>query len=321
MQRNRPLLTVAILLALMLALAGCDAFGPGNVQNLPPAQDQGALEESIEESGLEGKTGVAGQTAQEGDTTQEQIESNVETYELGSQEGLVAATWLIGRNVETMNEGDLGEIEDLLVDRSTGRVLYALVQTGGLLDIGEAVLPVPLAIFQVREQAELILPVQNQEAWGNFPDLDDTWTTALTPEEADQINAFWNEAGLPVEGAGDLANAQWVKLSTLLGANLAARDAAMGQIGDLLIDLPTQRIKYAVVASSGDDGRGGLLPYAALVPADDAGLALKPDFETALWTDSPELDSAGMEGSGLFDAAWDDAYEGYWAEHGFVFEQ
>lgn len=312
---------LALILALAISLAACEAAGPGNVQNLPPQQDEGGLEETIEESGLEGQTGLAGQEAQTGDTTQQQIESNIEVYELGSQEGLVAASWLIDREVETMNEVDLGNIEDLLVERGTGRVFYALVEHGGLIDIAEAVLPVPLAIFQVREQSELILPVQNPEVWGTFPDLDETWTTALTPDQASQIAAFWTEAGLPVEEAGDLSNAQWVPLSSLMGMGVSAGETAVGQLQDVLISLPDGRIKYAVIATTGEDMGARLLPYTILDPAAEGDtIRLASDFDAALLAESPELDSDSLGESSLYDAAWDDAYESYWADNGYSFD-
>lgn len=321
-QPARAFRRLALILALAIGLAACDAAGPGNVQNLPPQQDEGELEETIEESGLAGQTGLAGQEAQAGDTTQEQIESNIEVYELGSQEGLVAASWLIGREVETMNEVDLGDIEDLLIERDTGQVFYALVEHGGLLDIAEAILPVPLAIFQVREQSELILPVQNPEVWGAFPDLDDSWTTALTPEQASQITAFWAEAGLPVEEAGDLANAQWTSLSSLVGMGVSSGETAVGQLQDLLISLPSGRIKYAVIATTGEDMGARLLPYGVVDPmAGGDTLQLASDFDAALLAESPEVNGESLEQSNIYDAAWDDAHESYWADNGYPFEE
>lgn len=319
MQRYPNILSlVTLLLAAALTLAACDAAGPGNVQNLPPPQDQGELEENIEESGLEGQTGVAGQAAQEGDTVQEQIESNIEAYELGSRQGLVAASWLIGRNVEDMNENDLGDISDLLVERGTGRVLYALVEHGGLLDMAEAVLPVPLGIFQLREQDELILPVQDSEMWGAFPDLGDTWTTALTSDQAAQIGAFWNEAGLPVEDVGDLANARWLPLSSVQQSSVNAGETAIGQVRDVLIDLSSGHVKYVAIATSGDETRPALLPYAAFDPAGEGEtLSLVSGFDPALLAESPDVETDSLAQTGFVDPAWDDAQEGYWSEHGF----
>ncbi|HXF62760.1 MAG TPA: hypothetical protein VNK95_14145, partial [Caldilineaceae bacterium] len=74
MKPSRQLRTLALcLLALSLAflLAACgDELGPGNVENLEEPQTSGEIDETIEESGLEGQTALAGQEAQEGATTE-----------------------------------------------------------------------------------------------------------------------------------------------------------------------------------------------------------------------------------------------------------
>ena len=43
---------------------------------------------------------------------------------------------------------DLGEIEDLVIDRQTGRIAYVLVSEDEFLGIGEEVRPVPMAALR-----------------------------------------------------------------------------------------------------------------------------------------------------------------------------
>ena len=123
-RKLRILAALLLVLSLTFLLAACgNDSGPGDVENLEEPQTSDEIEETIEESGLEGQTALAGQEAQEGETTEEQIQSNQAVYQLGSQEGLAPITWLLERDVETLNEEDLGEVKDLLIDRGSGAVL------------------------------------------------------------------------------------------------------------------------------------------------------------------------------------------------------
>lgn len=50
---------------------------------------------------------------------------------------------LIGAKVKDLTHADLGHVDDLIVDGTTGRVTYAMLAFGGLLGIGEKRFPVP----------------------------------------------------------------------------------------------------------------------------------------------------------------------------------
>lgn len=50
---------------------------------------------------------------------------------------------LIGAKVKDLTLADLGHVDDLIIDGSTGRVTYAILAFGGLLGIGEKRFPVP----------------------------------------------------------------------------------------------------------------------------------------------------------------------------------
>jgi sporulation protein YlmC with PRC-barrel domain len=50
---------------------------------------------------------------------------------------------LIGCKVKDLTHTDLGHVEDLIIDGTTGRVTYAILAFGGLLGVGEKRFPVP----------------------------------------------------------------------------------------------------------------------------------------------------------------------------------
>lgn len=50
---------------------------------------------------------------------------------------------IIGRHVSNREAEDLGKVEELLVDMTTGRISYAIISFGGLWGMGEKLFAVP----------------------------------------------------------------------------------------------------------------------------------------------------------------------------------
>jgi sporulation protein YlmC with PRC-barrel domain len=62
----------------------------------------------------------------------------------------VQASQIIGNSVKTMNGETIGEIENLVVDPRSGRILLATVSVGGFLGVAETTYPVPWQAIQFR---------------------------------------------------------------------------------------------------------------------------------------------------------------------------
>src|SRR5262245_24197005 len=58
------------------------------------------------------------------------------------------ASSLIGREVRSSGDKQIGRIDDLVVDLECGRVLYVVVRAGGFLGFGERRVAVPAGAFQ-----------------------------------------------------------------------------------------------------------------------------------------------------------------------------
>ena len=62
---------------------------------------------------------------------------------------------------------DIGSIEDVMLDPSTGRIAYAVVELGGFLGIGERKVPVPWTAFHANPNGEgLVLNVPRERLKG-----------------------------------------------------------------------------------------------------------------------------------------------------------
>jgi sporulation protein YlmC with PRC-barrel domain len=65
--------------------------------------------------------------------------------------GTVRASKLIGTNLKNSNDESVGEIKDLVIDTSSGKVRYAAVTYGGFLGLGSKLFAVPFEAFHVRQ--------------------------------------------------------------------------------------------------------------------------------------------------------------------------
>jgi len=56
---------------------------------------------------------------------------------------LIAADEVIGTEVYTADGRKLGRVDNIMIDRVSGKSLYAMMSSGGFLGIGEAHYPLP----------------------------------------------------------------------------------------------------------------------------------------------------------------------------------
>jgi sporulation protein YlmC with PRC-barrel domain len=65
----------------------------------------------------------------------------------GSQ-GLIAADRIEGTRVYNTAGDHLGEVEDVVIDKQSGKVAYAVMSFGGFLGIGEKYHPIPWSMLK-----------------------------------------------------------------------------------------------------------------------------------------------------------------------------
>lgn len=88
----------------------------------------------------------------------------------------LSSTSIAGTNIENPQGENLGKIEDLMVNTSTGDVDYAVVSFGGFLGIGDKLFAVPLQAFRTdTEEEKMVLDVP-KDRLENAPGFDkDNW--------------------------------------------------------------------------------------------------------------------------------------------------
>lgn len=76
----------------------------------------------------------------------------------------ITASKVKGTNVYNTKGESIGEIEDIVLDKLSDKILFAVVGFGGVLGIGEKFHPVPWSVLDYREDKEgYVIPLTQAE--------------------------------------------------------------------------------------------------------------------------------------------------------------
>jgi sporulation protein YlmC with PRC-barrel domain len=109
---------------------------------------------------------------------------------------LIAAEKVNGVNVYNPQGEKLGEIDDLMIDKISGRVAYAVLSFGGFLGMGDKKYPLPWSVLTYDKQQEGFVINLDKETLRNAPALDDDSDSSWTPEYGRNIDQYYNTPSL-----------------------------------------------------------------------------------------------------------------------------
>ncbi|MEZ4869172.1 MAG: hypothetical protein R3C14_48065 [Caldilineaceae bacterium] len=182
------------------------------------------------------------------------VESNVpvvipstDTVSAGAQPTLLTASELLDRGFQSRDGAVSGNIKELLVDLTDGRVLFAMLEYGGFLNIGDTNIPVPLRALQWNADGELVLRL-NKARLDALPDLGSDWPDLSNANWDDKIVAFWRESGF--DPGFDFDNTTSIIMQARDIMNLPVGDIGLGkgEVVDLLLDLENSSVRYIVLS-------------------------------------------------------------------------
>ena len=105
----------------------------------------------------------------------------------------LSSSSIIGTSVKNFKREDLGEIQDLMIDPQSGRVLYAVLDFGGFLGIGDKYFAVPLQAFSIDRVNELFSLDIDKERLENAPGFDkDNWPSTADNTFLDTVYGYYN---------------------------------------------------------------------------------------------------------------------------------
>jgi sporulation protein YlmC with PRC-barrel domain len=157
---------------------------------------------------------------------------------------LMRASQLTGKNVENAQGENLGEIKDLVIDVNNERVFYAILEFGGFLGLGEKLFAYPVRAFNhtSANTDKLVLNVDKAKLKAAPGFARDKWPDWLTYRK--QVDQYYGDT----VKLNPLSNQKLIRAKELIGKDVDDRVGKdMGEIDDLVVDMNSGKIHYAVL--------------------------------------------------------------------------
>ncbi|QDU09812.1 PRC-barrel domain-containing protein [Gimesia aquarii] len=184
----------------------------------------------------------------------------------------IRASKLLGMNILNSKGKNVGEINDILLNATTGKVNYVAVTYGGLLGVGSKMFAIPYKAFQYRqnpndknEYALMLNVTQKQlegakgfddQHWPNF--ADSKFTHELDHRYGVKRNKKAHDLSRSKAGQlDDKTTGANIRFSQMTGMNIYnSKGKNVGEINDIVLNASTGKINYAAVTYGGFLGVG-----------------------------------------------------------------
>jgi sporulation protein YlmC with PRC-barrel domain len=103
------------------------------------------------------------------------------------------AATLIGDSVVNSSGEDLGKIEAIMLDVTSGRVAYAVLSFGGFLGMGSKLFAIPWPALALDAAEKRFILGVSKDRLKNAPGFDkDHWPSMADPTWATEVHAYYN---------------------------------------------------------------------------------------------------------------------------------
>lgn len=94
----------------------------------------------------------------------------------GDDPRVMSASTMIGDRVTNAEGDDLGEVKEIMIDRDTGRIAYAVLSFGGVLGMGDKLFAVPWQALELSTEDKAFHLDIDREKLESAPGFDkDNW--------------------------------------------------------------------------------------------------------------------------------------------------
>ena len=104
---------------------------------------------------------------------------------------LIAAERVNGTNVYNMNGDKLGTVDDIMIDKISGKAIYAVMAFGRFLGIGEKQHPLPWSALTYDESKEGYVVNLDKRQLENTPTFDPDEDFEWTPDYGRPIDKYY----------------------------------------------------------------------------------------------------------------------------------
>lgn len=188
------------------------------------------------------------------------------------------ANKLIGMEVLSSDNQKLGKLENVIIDLNTGRILYTVVGSGGVLGAGEKKYAVPPRAFTEMQGDELSLKVDKAKFQGapQFTSEIDKDSEMGKTAFVKQVDQYFSQgrAGRGSSMISDTTEFRSVhKANDLIGMKIEnSGNVELGKVHNLALDLSNGRLVYVILSPDSSLKLGNdyfVLPPAALMVSTD----------------------------------------------------
>jgi sporulation protein YlmC with PRC-barrel domain len=116
---------------------------------------------------------------------------------------VLTATSVIGDKVENKTGEKIGKIKDIMLDITTGKIEYVVVEVGGFLEFNEKLFAIPFSALQLNSKKQLFILDIEKEFLKKAPGFEkDHWPE--TNEHYTDVVAYWDGFLKPTAGPGSI---------------------------------------------------------------------------------------------------------------------
>jgi sporulation protein YlmC with PRC-barrel domain len=105
---------------------------------------------------------------------------------------LIAADKVEGTDVYNMQGEKLGVVDDIMIDKVSGKAIYAIMSFGGFLGIGEKYYPLPWSALKYDEARGGYIVNLDKKKLENAPSYDLDEDFLWTPEYGRRVDKYYN---------------------------------------------------------------------------------------------------------------------------------
>jgi sporulation protein YlmC with PRC-barrel domain len=234
----------------------------------------------------------------------------------GAAGNSMRASTLLESEFESPDGEVAGEIQDLVIDMQTGQVLYVLIEYGGVLDVGDTDMPVPLSAFSWGGDEEFILNIES-ERLENFPGVSNDWPELNNAEWDNDVRGFWGDEGFDIDFEAAESAERVARVSNIIGGPIGDAGFGEGRVEDMIIALEQGRVTYVLVSldAAGDWYAVPLSAFEA--SAADNAFGFDPDFDPALIEGAPRFNLEADGQNRVFAEDYDSDWNDFWGEAGY----
>ena len=178
---TRTSLSLAVVAALIAA-----GLSYGQQQETPGAQaPRDSAQQDDQQLGQAGQPGQERQAGYRGQTAR------------AGQEQTLRLSEIMDMEVRNAQDEELGEIEDVVVEKQSGKIRYAAISVGGFLGIGDRLIAVPWQALRIQQQQDdpdekFVLLNADRSRIENAPGFnEDNWPDFGNPRYSQEIETYY----------------------------------------------------------------------------------------------------------------------------------